>query len=112
MAITEAYTGSETIGTTEWSCTTDTAGPDADTNAGTYALVVDTSAVAAGSIFEARFYRKVRAADTQRMVWSSTFGAGAGFVTPWLPGRHGWDFTLVKLTGTDAAMTWSIEKYA
>ena len=29
MAITEAFSGSETVTTTEWSLTTDTAGPDA-----------------------------------------------------------------------------------
>jgi hypothetical protein len=36
MAISEAFSGSETVSTTEWSLTTDTAGPDVDTTDGIY----------------------------------------------------------------------------
>lgn len=112
MAIAEAFTGTETISTTEWSLTTDTAGPDAETSDGTFCVVLDTSAIAAGDVFELRFYEKARSGDTQRLMWSATLGVGPGHVSPWMPGMHGWDFTLVKISGTDRAILWSIRKYA
>lgn len=58
MAITEAYSGTETVTTTEWSLTTDTAGPDADTNDGVYQCFVDVSAMANGDSFRFRAYER------------------------------------------------------
>lgn len=113
MAIAEAFTGTETISTTEWALTTDAAfAATAETSDGTFCAVLDTSAIAAGSVFEIRYYEKARAGDTQRLMWSATFGVGPGYVTPWFPGMHGWQYTLIKLSGTDAAINWSIRKYA
>lgn len=112
MAIVEAFTGTETISTTEWSLTTDTAGPDAETSDGTFCVVLDTSNIAAGEVFELKFYEKARSGDTQRLMWSAALGAGPGYVSPWMPAMHGFDFTLVKLSGTDRAIHWSIRKYA
>ena len=46
MTITvEAFTGTETISTTEHSLTTDTAGPDADTTAGVFQPFVDLASL-------------------------------------------------------------------
>lgn len=112
MAIAEAFTGTETISTTEWSLTTDSAGPDLETSDGTFCVVLDTSAIVAGEVFELRFYEKARSGDTQRLMATFTLGASPGFISPWLPGMHGFDWTLVKVSGTDRAIHWSIRKYA
>ena len=47
MAISEAFTGSETVGTTEHSMTTDTAGPDEETSDGWFQSFLDLGALAA-----------------------------------------------------------------
>ncbi len=115
MAISEAFTGTETVSTTEWSLTTDTAGPDAETSDGCFQVVLDVSALAAGDIFELKLYEKVESAGTQRAVeiWTLTGPAATPHaITPAFLLLHGWDFTLKKLAGTDRAIVWSIRKVA
>ena len=112
MAISE-ITGSETVGTTEWSLTTDTSGPDTQTDQGVVCAYVDLSALANGDTFVLRFYEKDRSAGTQRLVWDQTFSNVQGAplaVTPSFTVMHGWDFTLLKLAGTDRAITWSVRR--
>jgi hypothetical protein len=114
MAITlEAYTGSEAISTTEWSLTTDTAGPDTDTNVGMYQAVLDLNALAAGDVFEFRVYEKARSADTQRLMFTATFSNVQGtpnWISPPMILGNGWDMTLDKISGTDRTITWRISK--
>lgn len=113
MAVTEAYAGSETVSTTEWSLTTDTSGPDAATTAGVYQLFLDLSAMAAGDEFRVRCYEKVQAADTQRVVWEKSFIGvqnEPNQASPAIMLINGFDFTLLKVAGTDRAITWSIRK--
>jgi hypothetical protein len=113
MAITELYTGTEAVSTTEWSLTTDTAGPDVDTTDGIFQCFVDVNALAAGDQFQFRVYEKARGADTQRVVYEAILtGAQAPpiVVTPSLILMNGWDFTLKKLAGTDRTITWSIRQ--
>lgn len=113
MAISEAFSGSETVSTTEWSMTTDTAGPDTDTNDGIYQAFIDLAALAAGDVFEFRVYEKVLSASTQRLVYSARFAGVQGapnWVSPSLILLHGWDATLKKIAGTDRAIDWSIRK--
>ena len=115
MAITEGFAGSETVSTTEWSLTTDTAGPDVDTTDGVFQCFLDLSALLAGDEFQFRVYEKVQAADTQRVVYETRFiGVQSPpiYVTPALVLLHGWDMTLDKIAGTDRAITWSIRKIA
>lgn len=115
MAISEAYSGSETVSTTEWSLTTDTAGPDTDTIDGVYQCFLDLSALAAGDEFEFKVYEKVLSASTQRLVYSCVFkGAQAApnWASPSLILLHGWDMTLDKIAGTDRNIDWSIRKVA
>lgn len=115
MAISEIYSGTETVSVTEWSMTTDTAGPDADTTDGVYQVFVDLNALAAGDLFEFKLYEKVLSSSTQRLVYSATFsGAQAApvWVSPSFILLHGWDATLKKLSGTDRAIDWSIRKVA
>jgi hypothetical protein len=115
MAISEAFSGSETVGTTEHSLTTDTAGPDTDTTDGIYQAFIDLNALAAGDLFEFKVYEKVLSSSTQRIVYSARFADVQGapvWVSPSLVLLHGWDMTLDKISGTDRAIDWSIRKVA
>lgn len=116
MTITvEAYTGTETVSTTEWSMTTDTSGPDVDTNPGIYQAFVDLNAVAAGDVFQFLTYEKTRTGDTQRRVYSAQFAnaqADPVWVSPTLILGVGWDMTLLKISGTDRTINWRISKVA
>lgn len=113
MPIAEYAAGTETVTTTEWSITTDTAGPDAQTDDGVYQALLDLSALAAGDVFEFRAYEKVQAAGTQRGVFTASF-AGAQhdpvWVSPTLVLLHGWDMTIKKISGTDRAIEFSVRR--
>lgn len=115
MAINELYAGTETVTITEWSGTTDTAGPDADTADGVFQAFVDVSALAAGDSFRFRFYEKTRVGDTQRVAYETTLSGVQTvpiWVSPALILMHGWDFTLAKTAGTDRVLLWSIRQVA
>lgn len=113
MAISELYTGTEAVSSTEWSLTTDTSGPDVDTTDGVYQCFVDLNALLAGDQFQFRAYEKTRGADTQRVVYEAIFTGAQSqpiAVSPSLVLMNGWDFTLKKLAGTDRTITWSIRQ--
>jgi hypothetical protein len=115
MAITEAFTGSETVGTTEWSLTTDTAGPDVETSDGVFQTLIDVNAMAAGDQFQVRVYEKVQASDTQRVMHEAILTGAQSqpiYTIPSLILMNGWDVTLKKVAGTDRTITWSIRKVA
>lgn len=115
MAISEAYSGTETVGGTEWSLTTDTSGPDADTSDGIFQFWLDLNALLAGDVFEFRVYEKVLSSSTQRLVYSAAFAGPQGnpvWVSPSMILMHGWDATLIKISGTDRSIDWSIRKVA
>lgn len=114
MAISELYTGSEAISTTEHSLTTDTSGPDADTTDGVIQCFLDLSDMVAGDELQIRCYEKVTSGGTQRVLeeWSF-FGAQSKphFATPALILLHGWDFTADAIAGT-ITLNWSIRTVA
>lgn len=115
MAITEAFSGSETVSTTEHSLTTDTAGPDAETSDGIFQCFLDLNALAAGDQFDFKVYEKVLSGSTQRLVYYATFAnaqATPVWTSPALILLHGWDMTLDKIAGTDRNIDWSIRKVA
>lgn len=112
MAVTELYSGTEAISTTEWSCTTDTAGPDADTTAGCFQVFLDLNDMVAGDELQIRIYEKVRSGDTQRIVYEAVLVGVQGapvWVSPALMLMHGWDVTLDALAGT-ITVNWSIRQ--
>lgn len=114
MAITELYSGTEAVGTTEWSCTTDTAGPDADTTDGVFQVFLDVSDMIAGDELQIRIYEKCRSADTQRIVFQATLAGAQSepiWVSPSLILMHGWDVTLDAIAGT-ITVNWSIRQVA
>lgn len=115
MAITEAFTGTETVSGTEWSLTTDTSGPDAETSDGIFQAFLDLNALAAGDIYQFKVYEKVLSSSTQRLVYTAYFAGAQGapvWASPCLILINGWDMTLKKLSGTDRAIDWSIRKVA
>jgi hypothetical protein len=115
MAISEAYSSSETVSTTEWSLTTDTAGPDVDTTDGIYQAFLDLNALAAGDTFVFKVYEKTIAASTQRLVFTASFSGAQGcpvWASPTLILLHGWDMTLDRTAGSDRLIDWSIRKVA
>jgi len=112
MAIAELYSGTEAVGATEHSCTTDTSGPDADTTDGVFQVFLDVSDMVAGDQLQVRIYEKVRSGDTQRVVYEAILtGAQAQpiWVSPSLVLLHGWDVTLDALAGT-ITVNWSIRQ--
>ncbi len=116
MTITiNEHEGTETITTTEHSLTTDTAGPDVDTDDGVYEIVLDLSAIASqADLFEMKLYEKVLAAGSQMVIERWTFSEQADPGVRIYLGTlgHGWDVTLVKLAGTDRSISWGIRKVA
>ena len=114
MAISELYSGTEAVSSTEHSMTTDTSGPDVDTTDGVFQIFLDLSDMVAGDELQIRIYEKVRSGDTQRIVaqWS-VFGAQADpiWVSPALILMHGWNATLDAIAGTITVL-WSIRSVA
>jgi hypothetical protein len=114
MAITEAY-GSDglTVSTTELSLISGTSTLQNVTDDGQYQVMLDPVAnVAKGDSFLVRVYEKVRSGSTKRVVWSMTMShANAeAFMMPTLILGHGFDFTIIKLAGTDRAIPYRIMK--
>jgi hypothetical protein len=113
MTISEAFSGTETVGTTEHSLVTDTAAVDAETSDGIFQAFIDLNALAAGDVFQFKVYEKVLSSSTARVVYSVVFAGAQGtpiWVSPSLILLHGWDMTLDKISGTDRSIDWSIRK--
>jgi hypothetical protein len=115
--LSEAFTLSAvTIGASEWSVTTNTAGPDADTTHGIYQLFWDpaVATMAKADDFEARIYEKAISSGTQRLLWTSRTmdTQSRNLVSPMLQLKNGWDATLIKIAGTDRAMDASLRRVA
>jgi hypothetical protein len=102
MAISEAYAGTETVSTTEWSLTSDSAVLGAIATDGIYQVFLELNNLDAGDVFEFKVYEKVLSGDQGEPV----------FVTPSLILMHGWEMTLDKISGTDRAISWSIRSVA
>lgn len=115
MAINEAYTNSETVGTTEHSLPNDSTTLTPITADGVYQVFIDLANLAAGDEYEIKLYEKATSGGTQRVVevWS-IIGAQAKplWVSPSLILLHGWDVTLKKIAGTDRSISWSIRQVA
>lgn len=112
MPITEAFAGSEAVGTTEHSLTTDTSGPDVETSDGVFQVFLDVSDMVSADELQIRIYEKVQSGDTQRIVYQSNLVGPQSppiWVSPSLILMHGWDVTLDAIAGT-ITVTWSIRK--
>lgn len=112
MAITQIYSGTATISTTEISLVTGTSTLASIATAGVYQLFIDTSAVAAGDEYTILIKEKVVAAGAQLVIYSATIDGKqtSPFVTPSLILMHGWDMTMDQIAGTARSITWSIRQ--
>lgn len=116
MAISEAFAGSEAVGATEHSCTTDTSYDTGDlqTTDGVYQVFLDVSDMTNGDVLQIRVYEKVQASSTARVVYESVLTDAQTepvWVSPSLILLHGWDVTLDALAGT-ITVEWSIRQVA
>ena len=116
MAISEAFTGSSTITTTEYSCPNAAtySSASAKTTAGVYQVFLDTSDMIPGDQLQIRVYEKCRSVDTQRTIYESilTGGMTDTWVSPSLILMNGWDVTVTTLAGTTIIVNWSIRQVA
>lgn len=115
MAITEAYAGSASISTTEYSLPNNSTTLANITDDGIYQVFLDLAALTVAEEYLLRVYEKVQSSGTKRVVFSATFlGAQAQpvWVSPSLILLHGWDMTMDKVAGTDSTIEWSIRKVA
>lgn len=106
------YEGSETITTTPHSLPNDSTTLTPITVDGTFQAFIDFNAVVAGADeFELNVYEKVRSADSQELVYGPiSITSPQVLVVPPLQLRHGWDYVITKISGTDRAITWSIRQ--
>ena len=118
MAISEAFNGSASIGTTEYDLPSASTTKSSQTTDGIYQLFLDLSALTATEEYRLRIYEKVQSGSTQRVVQEVAFsGAQAEpiYVTPSLLFLHGWTFTMQRVTtasGADKTINWSIRSVA
>lgn len=111
MALT-AYDGSASISTTEYSLPNASTTLTLKTDQGMMQGWVDFVNLAAGDSYRLRFKRKIRSASSAASTIVDVTIAGpqaAPYVLPSFIVRHGWDVTLLKVTGTDRTIEWSIE---
>ena len=113
MAISEAYSGTASISTTEFSCPNNSTTLTPVTADGVYQMFLDTSDMVEGDQLQIRIYEKCRSADTQRIIYEVvlTDTMAQTLVTPSLILLHGWDLTLDALAGT-ITVNWSIRQVA
>lgn len=114
MAISEAYTNSASISTTEYSLPNNSTTPAAITDDGVYQVFLDTAAMTVTEQYEIKVKEKVTSGGTQREIYQAilTGAMAETWVSPSLILIHGWDVTVKKLAGTDRSIGWSIRKVA
>ena len=114
MAIAEAFNGTATIGTTEYSCPNASTTLTPRTEDGVYQVFIDTGPMSFGDQFRLRIYERVRSGSTQRVIYEAVLSGtmADSWVFPTLLLMHGWDVTLQRLAGTDRAFEWSIRQVA
>ena len=102
MAFIE-YNVSEAISTTEHSFTTDTAGPDAQTDEGMMQAQLDVSDMVTGDELEIKVYEKVSSGGSQLLYYKANLVGPQSppvFLTPAIFVKHGWDVTGDAISGT------------
>jgi hypothetical protein len=112
MAIIESFTGSDTIGTTEYSLPNESTTLTPIASIGVYQIFIDTSSMSYGDQYEISVYEKITATTNQRLIFNAVLTGVMtdSWVSPSLIFMHGWDVTMKKLAGTDRVMYWSIRK--
>lgn len=112
MAITEAYTGSATISTNEYSLVNNSTSLASIASPGVYQIFVDTENMVSGDEYRIQIKDKVTSGGIQRTLYNAILegNQSSPFVTPSLILYHGWDVTITQITGTSRVIDWSIRK--
>jgi hypothetical protein len=112
MAITEAYSNTANISTTEFSLPNNSTTLTPLTVSGVYQIFLDTSAITFGDKFKILVKEKIISSGSQREIFNSIISGvmAASWVSPSLILMHGWDITITKLSGSDRSISWSIRK--
>lgn len=106
LAVTEL---SETIGTTEWSLLSDTAGIDAETTDRIVQVVVSFHNMAVGDVYKIAVYETLNAAARRVDQWFfANVQASPAFIVPPMLLGIGYDVTCTKVAGTDRAIFWTL----
>jgi hypothetical protein len=83
------------------------------TDDGMYQFLLDLNAVAKGDVFTFKVYEKVLSSSTQRVVFTATLANAQTdpvWVSPGLILLHGWDATIIKTSGTDRSIDFSVRR--
>lgn len=112
MALSELYTNSATIGTTEYSLPNNSTTLTPITADGAVQVFIDFANMTSADGYTVKIKEKVTSGGTQRTIAEQRLdGVQAGpFVSPVFIMLHGWDVTVTKNTGTDRSISWSIRK--
>jgi len=109
--VTQFNTGTFSPGATSESWTTVTTNPE--TTAGIFSLVVDTSTLAAGDVYEVRLRAKVVSGGSQQTYWDAAISGvppNATLVFPAFMLMHGWDVQMRQRAGTVRSFAWSVRQ--
>lgn len=101
--VTEIYAVSQAVDTTEWSMTTDTAGPDADTTNGVFQVFLDVNDMILTDVLQIKVYEKINSGATQRCIYETILRDVQScpiWASPALALMHGWDVTCKAIAGT------------
>jgi hypothetical protein len=111
MAISELYSGTAAITTTEWSLTNNSSTIATQATDAAIQVRLDVGDMVAGDQLQVRVYEKCRSGDTQRIAFEHVLSGVQStplFYSPCLLVLHGWDVTLDTLAGTSITVNWSI----
>jgi hypothetical protein len=117
MAITEAFAGTVSVSSTEYSCpnAANYSSGAARTEDGVFQVFLDISNMVQGDQLRIRLYEKCRSGDTQRIIYEAiiTGTMADSWVSPSLILLHGWDVTIQQTAGTAGiTVNWSIRQVA
>lgn len=114
MAISEPFQSSATISNTEYflaaASTTQGSGQASD---GVIQLFLELNNLVAGDIFRVRAWDAVSSSGTVRVIFEENIAGPVGtplYVVPSLILLHKWDFSLLRIAGSDRSIAWSIRK--
>ncbi len=109
--LTYATGSAVTVSTTPISLTGGTSTIQAKTDSGLFEVYLDASNVTDADLFEMRLHEKTVAAGSQ-IITAVGLLTGADDLRVVQLGilGAGWDVSLVKLSGTDRAFTWSVRR--
>lgn len=118
MALSYPYEGSASpSGTTEYSFPNATTYSSGSVKAeeGIFSFFLDMNAMTSAETYRIRIYEKVRSTSSPRTIVDVQITGDQdpdNWVFPSLHLKHGWDWTITKVSGTDRSFDYSIRKIA